>query len=54
MEELIEGIDFYWVEKDGIKYRVFTESYLLKKVFAAETSALIVPTKRKARSSNIF
>jgi hypothetical protein len=26
--ELIEGVDFYWEEIDGIKMRVFTEEYL--------------------------
>jgi hypothetical protein len=26
--ELIEGVDFYWEEKGGIKMRVFTEEYL--------------------------
>ena len=28
VSELIEGVDFYWEEKDGIKMRVFTEEYL--------------------------
>lgn len=28
IEELIEGVDFYWEEKDGTKYRVFTKEYL--------------------------
>lgn len=28
VDELIEGVDFYWEEKDGIKMRVFTEEYL--------------------------
>lgn len=26
--DLIEGVDFYWEESDGIRYRVFTEEYL--------------------------
>ena len=26
--DLIEGVDFYWEETDGIRYRVFTEEYL--------------------------
>ena len=26
--ELIEGVDFYWEEIEGIKMRVFTEEYL--------------------------
>lgn len=28
IEELIEGVDFYWEEIEGIKLRVFTEEYL--------------------------
>ena len=28
ISELIEGIDFYWEEVDGIRMRVFTEEYL--------------------------
>lgn len=28
IEDLIEGVDFYWQEIDGIKMRVFTKEYL--------------------------
>lgn len=28
IDELIEGVDFYWEETDGIRLRVFTEEYL--------------------------
>lgn len=28
IDELIEGIDFYWEETNGVKLRVFTEEYL--------------------------
>lgn len=28
VDELIEGIDFYWEEVDGVRLRVFTEVYL--------------------------
>jgi len=28
VDELIEGVDFYWEEKEGIRFRVFTEEYL--------------------------
>lgn len=30
MNELVEGQDFYWEERDGIRYRVFTEYYFYK------------------------
>jgi len=29
IEDLIEGVDFCWEEKDGVKMRVFTKEYLL-------------------------
>ena len=29
IEELIEGVDFYWEEVEGVKMRVFTKEYLL-------------------------
>jgi hypothetical protein len=29
IEDLIEGVDFYWQEIDGIRMRVFTKEYLL-------------------------
>jgi hypothetical protein len=28
VDELIEGVDFYWEETDGIRLRIFTEEYL--------------------------
>ena len=28
VDELIEGVDFYWEEVEGIRLRVFTEEYL--------------------------
>ena len=29
-KDLIEGVDFHWEEKLGVRYRVFTEEYILK------------------------
>lgn len=28
VEDLIEGVDFYWEEIEGLRLRVFTEDYL--------------------------
>ena len=36
MKDLIEGIDFNWVEIDGIKYREFTKEWLLKRGFCCK------------------
>lgn len=35
-QNLIENIDFYFEEKDGIKFKVFTEHYLLKRGFCCQ------------------
>ena len=29
IDELIEGVDFYWEEIDGVRLRVFTKEWLL-------------------------
>lgn len=29
VDELIEGVDFYWKEINGVNLRVFTKEYLL-------------------------
>lgn len=43
--ELEEGIDFYWEEKDGIKYRVFTSYYLKKRGFCCNNQCKHCPYK---------
>lgn len=35
-QTLIEGEDYYWEEKDGVKFRVFTELYLTKRGFCCQ------------------
>ena len=37
-KELIEDEDFYWEEVDGVKYRVFTESYHAKRGFCCNNN----------------
>lgn len=43
---LIEGKDFYWIEKHGVKYRVFTEHYLLKRGFCCNNGCKHCPYKK--------
>lgn len=43
---LIENEDFYWIEKDGVKYRVFTEKYLLKRGFCCNNGCKHCPYKK--------
>lgn len=44
---LIEGEDYYLEEKDGVKYRVFTASYLLKRGFCCNNNCRHCPYKKK-------
>lgn len=32
-KKLVEGLDYYWETKNGVKYRVFTEHYLKNRGF---------------------
>ncbi len=43
---LIENVDFYYEEKDGIKYKVFTEHYLLKRGFCCSNNCKNCPYKK--------
>lgn len=40
-----EGIDYYWVEKNGVKYKVFTEKYLLERGFCCNNNCKHCPYK---------
>jgi len=33
MKKLVEGVDYYWEEVQGTKYRVLTEHFLSKRGF---------------------
>ena len=43
---MIEGEDYNWIEKNGVKYRVFTEKYLLKRGFCCNNGCLNCPYKK--------
>lgn len=44
--KLIEGLDFYWVIKEGVKYKVFTEHYLSKRGFCCNNNCKHCPYKK--------
>lgn len=44
---LIEGLDYYWEERDGMKFRVFTEHYLSKRGFCCQNNCRHCPYKNK-------
>ncbi len=47
MANLIEGIDYYWEEVDGVRYRVFTEAYLLRRGFCCNNGCKHCVFKKK-------
>jgi hypothetical protein len=51
--ELIEGVDFYWQEENGVKIRVFTKEWLLMvRPKCCETSCLNCPWEYNKKSLN--
>jgi hypothetical protein len=46
-KEIKEGEDFYWIEKNGLKYRVWTEKYLLERGYCCNNSCKHCPFKNK-------
>lgn len=42
-QNLIENIDFYFEEKDGMKYKVFTEHYLSKRGYCCQNKCRHCP-----------
>jgi hypothetical protein len=41
--ELKEGEDYYYEEKDGIRYRIFTKEYHLKRGFCCKNQCRNCP-----------
>ncbi len=46
-KEIKEVEDFYWIEKNGLKYRVWTEKYLLERGYCCNNSCKHCPFKNK-------
>lgn len=49
---LIEGEDFYWEEKEGIRFRIFTESYLSKRGYCCKNGCRHCPFGFKIKNKN--
>lgn len=45
--ELIEGVHFYYEEKNGMRYKVFTELYLVNRNYCCKNSCRHCPYKKK-------
>jgi hypothetical protein len=43
---LVENEDFYWIIKDNVKYKVFTEKYLLKRGFCCNNGCKHCPYQK--------
>lgn len=55
-QNLIEDIDFYFEEKDGMKFKVFTEHYLSKRGYCCQNKCRHCPygftTKKQNNGAN--
>lgn len=50
---LVEGKDFYWEEKNGVRFRVFTEQHLKKvRDFCCSNECKHCPFKSKSNSKS--
>ena len=50
-QTLVEGLDYYWEERDGVKFRVFTEFYLTKRGFCCQNKCRHCPYNKKNNSN---
>lgn len=52
LSELIEGVDFYWKEVDGLNIRVFTKEWLLmSRPKCCESGCINCPWEYNKKSS---
>ena len=53
-DELIEGVDFYWEEIDGVKLRIWTKEYLqMIRVKCCENSCRHCPWNYRKEENDI-
>lgn len=48
-KKLVEGVDFTLTEVDGIKFKVFTEKFLLERGFCCNNKCKNCPYKKKKK-----
>jgi len=46
-KELVENIDFVWTKVDGIRFRVFTEKFLLERGYCCVNNCKYCPYKKE-------
>ncbi len=54
-QNLIEGVDYYYEEKEGVRFRVFTEHYLLKRGYCCQNRCKHCPygfTNKQKKNAN--
>lgn len=51
--ELIEGVHFYYEEKNEVKYKVFTELYLLNRNYCCNNSCRHCPYKSMKKENSL-
>ena len=48
-KKLVEGVDFTLTEVDGIKFKVFTEKFLLERGYCCHNACKNCPYKKKKK-----
>lgn len=54
-QNLIEEIDYYYEEKDGVRFKIFTEHYLLKRAYCCQNRCKHCPysfTNKNNKNAN--
>lgn len=54
-QNLIEGVDYYFEEKDGVKFKIFTEHYLSKRAYCCKNRCRHCPygfTNKQNKNAN--
>ena len=47
-KKLVDGVDFEWVEKDGVKFKLLTRKFLLERGYCCHNACKNCPyTKKK-------
>jgi hypothetical protein len=46
-KKLTEGVDFYWVNVDEYRFKVFTEKFLLERGYCCNNTCKHCPYKEK-------
>jgi hypothetical protein len=49
-KKIIEGVDFNWAEFDGLRFKVFTEKFLLERGYCCNNNCMNCPYKKRNKN----